>query len=407
GWSDKASAVAKSMAPISKGVVIVTRLGLRLTTAIVIGSAVASSASAQTTRWSEQQANAWYAAQPWLVGSNYVPKSAINQLEMWQEATFDPAEIDKELGWAEELGMNTMRVFLHDLLWQQDSVGFRKRIDQFLVIASRHHIRPVFVLFDSVWDPSPHLGPQHPPVPGVHNSGWVQSPAVSALADPAQYPRLRDYVQGVIGAYAGDPRVLAWDLWNEPGNENSDSYGKEELRDKRERVAILLPQAFQWARAAHPTQPLTSGVCCVEWNPDGRNLDRIRQIQLRESDIITFHNYSWPEYFQRQVAWLKKYNRPVICTEYMARPVGSTFDALLPLAKQQRVGMINWGFVAGKTQTYLPWDSWQHPYVVAEPPVWFHEVLRPDGTPYRQAEVDLIRQLTGVQSADARRTSLR
>jgi len=385
----------------------VTRLGLRLTTAIIIGSAVAGSASAQTTRWSEQQANAWYAAQPWLVGSNYVPKSAINQLEMWQEATFDPAEIDKELGWAEELGMNTMRVFLHDLLWQQDSAGFRKRIDQFLVIASRHHIRPVFVLFDSVWDPLPHLGPQHPPVPGVHNSGWVQSPAVSALADPAQYPRLRDYVQGVIGAYAGDPRILAWDLWNEPGNENSDSYGKEELRDKRERVAILLPQAFQWARAAHPTQPLTSGVCCVEWNPDGRNLDRIRQIQLRESDIITFHNYSWPEYFQRQVAWLKKYNRPVICTEYMARPVGSTFDALLPLAKQQRVGMINWGFVAGKTQTYLPWDSWQHPYVVAEPPVWFHEVLRPDGTPYRQAEVDLIRQLTGVQSADAKRTSLR
>src|SRR5690349_1639873 len=118
------------MAPISKGVVIVTRLGLRLTTAIVIGSAVASSASGQTTRWSEQQANAWYAAQPWLVGSNYVPKSAINQLEMWQEATFDPAEIDKELGWAEELGMNTMRVFLHDLLWQQDSAGFRKRIDQ-------------------------------------------------------------------------------------------------------------------------------------------------------------------------------------------------------------------------------------------------------------------------------------
>jgi hypothetical protein len=395
------------MAPISKGVVIVTRLGLRLTTAIIIGSAVGGSASAQTTRWSEQQANAWYAAQPWLVGSNYVPKSAINQLEMWQEATFDPAEIDKELGWAEELGMNTMRVFLHDLLWQQDSAGFRKRIDQFLVIASRHHIRPVFVLFDSVWDPSPHLGPQHPPVPGVHNSGWVQSPAVSALADPAQYPRLRDYVQGVIGAYASDPRVLAWDLWNEPGNENSDSYGKEELRDKRERVALLLPQAFQWARAAHPTQPLTSGVCCVEWNPDGRNLDRIRQIQLRESDIITFHNYSWPEYFQRQVAWLKKYNRPVICTEYMARPVGSTFDALLPLAKQQRVGMINWGFVAGKTQTYLPWDSWQHPYVVAEPPVWFHEVLRPDGTPYRQAEVDLIRQLTGVQSADAKRTSLR
>jgi hypothetical protein len=112
-----------------------------------------------------------------------VPKSAINQLEMWQEATFDPVEIDREFGWAEAMGMNTMRVFLHDLLWQQDSTGFRQRIDRFLAIASRHHIRPLLVLFDSVWDPLPQLGPQYPPIPGVHNSGWVQSPGAKALAE--------------------------------------------------------------------------------------------------------------------------------------------------------------------------------------------------------------------------------
>jgi len=395
------------MAPISKGDSIVTRLGFRLATALLVGSASVSAVSAQTPRWSEQRATAWYAAQPWLVGSNYVPRSAINQLEMWQEATFHPMEIDRELGWAEALGMNTMRVFLHDLLWQQDSIGFRKRIDQFLVIAARHHIRPMFVIFDSVWDPSPHLGPQHPPIPGVHNSGWVQSPGARALADSTQYPRLRGYVQGLLRAYANDSRILAWDLWNEPGAANTDSYGKDELRDKEARVKVLLPLVFQWARAVNPSQPLTSGVCCVETNPDGRNLDELRQIQLRESDIITFHNYSWPEYFQRQVGWLKRQNRPVICTEYMARPVGSTFDALLPIAKQENVGMINWGFVAGKTQTYWPSDSWQHPYVLEQPPVWFHEVLRPDGSAYRQAEVDLIRQLTGVQSTGRERTSLR
>ena len=384
-----------------------TRLGFRLATALLVGSASLSAVSAQTPGWSEQRATAWYAAQPWLVGSNYVPRSAINQLEMWQEATFNPVEIDRELGWAEALGMNTMRVFLHDLLWQQDSIGFRKRIDRFLLIAARHHIRPMFVIFDSVWDPSPHLGPQHPPIPGVHNSGWVQSPGARALADPAQYPRLQGYVQGLLRTYANDSRILAWDLWNEPGATNTDSYGKDELRDKEARVKVLLPLVFQWARAVNPSQPLTTGVCCVETNPDGRNLDELRQIQLRESDIITFHNYSWPEYFQRQVGWLKRQNRPVICTEYMARPVGSTFDALLPIAKQERVGMINWGFVAGKTQTYLPWDSWQHPYVLEQPAVWFHEVLRPDGSPYRQAEVDLIRQLTGVQSMQRERTSLR
>jgi hypothetical protein len=386
----------------------VTRLllSLSLAASVIVGCSPPSTVSPKSPRWSEQHADVWYAGQPWLVGSNYVPKSAINQLEMWQAETFDPVGIDQELGWAEALGMNTMRVFLHDLLWQQDSVGFRHRIDQFLVIAQRHHIRPVFVLFDSCWDPWPHLGTQHPPTPGVHNSGWVQSPGARALAEPAQRPRLRAYVQGIVGAYANDSRILAWDVWNEPDNQNGSSYAQEELHDKVERVTALLPQVFEWARAVHPTQPLTSGVWGVEDSRDGSKLSEIRRIQLRESDVITFHNYGDRNSFQRQVAWLKKYNRPVICTEYMARPTGSTF-ALLPVAKEENVGMINWGFVAGKTQTYLPWDSWQHPYVEAQPAVWFHEVLNSDGTPYRQAEADLIRQLTGAQSVVGGRTSLR
>ena len=368
-----------------------------MTSALIVIGLCTSIAWAQTPRWPEQKANAWYARQPWLIGSNYVPKSAINQLEMWQEATFDPVQIDKELTWAEAIGMNTMRVFLHDLLWEQDAAGFQKRIDQFLTISSRHHIRPMFVLFDSCWDPLPHLGLQHPPVPGVHNSGWVQSPGATALADASQYPRLKAYVRGVVGAFAKDDRILAWDVWNEPGADNGGSYEKQELKDKTARVMTLLPQAFEWAREANPVQPLTSGVWAVDTSPDGADLGELQRFQLRESDIVTFHNYRWPEDFKREVMWLKKYNRPVICTEFMARPVGSTFDAVLPIAKQERVGAINWGFVAGKTQTYLPWESWQHPYILNQPPVWFHEVLRPDGTPYRQAEVNLIRQLTGKQ----------
>ena len=372
-------------------------LNVGLTTALLVGCAGTQPAemTPRTARWSEQQANTWYAGQRWLVGSNYVPRSAVNQLEMWQEETFDPAMIDQELGWAEELGMNTMRVFLHDLLWLQDSVGFRRRMDEFLAIADRHGIRPMFVLFDSVWDPEPRLGPQRAPTPGVHNSGWVQSPGSGALANPWQYPRLKAYVQGVIRAFGNDPRVLAWDLWNEPDNQNGSSYGREELLDKVDRVNVLLPQVFEWARAVRPIQPLTSGVWSVESHRDDSDLDEIRRIQIRESDIITFHNYGDRESFHRQLTWMKKYNRPLICTEYMARPTGSTF-ALLPMAKEHEVGMYNWGFVMGKTQTHLPWDSWQRPYVDREPAEWFHEVLRPDGTPYRQAEADLIRQLTGA-----------
>lgn len=356
-----------------------------------------SYAAAQTQRWSEQKANDWYAKQPWLVGSNYVPKSAINQLEMWQAATFDPKQIDLELGWAQGLGMNTMRVFLHDLPWKEDAPGFQKRIDQFLTIAAKHHIRPVFVLFDSVWDPAPKPGPQHAPVPGVHNSGWVQSPGAAALADDSQVPRLKAYVQGVVGEFGKDDRVLAWDVWNEPASDNRGNYPKTELpaKQKQARVAALLPQVFAWAREMNPTQPLTSGVCCVDQEANGDHLEPIPQIQLRESDVITFHNYSWPEYFKQEIVWLKKLGRPVICTEYMARSVGSTFDTILPIAKAEHVGAINWGFVAGKTQTYYPWESWDHPYVKNQPPVWFHEILHPDGKPYRQAEADLIRELTG------------
>jgi len=366
---------------------------------ILFAATLCSTAFAQSSRWSEQKANDWYAHQPWLVGSNYVPKSAINELEMWQEASFDPAEIDKELSWAEAMGMNTMRVFLHDLLWQQDAPGFRKRIDQFLTIASRHHIRSLFVLFDSCWDPAPQLGPQHAPIAGMHNSGWVQSPGAKALSDPRQYPRLKVYVQGVVGAFAKDDRILGWDVWNEPGSDQTGNYPKTELKNelKIARVAELLPQVFAWAREMNPTQPLTSGVYEVDISRDESAQDELERIQLRESDVITFHNYSWPESFKSEIAWLRRFHRPVICTEFMARSVGSTFDTILPIAKQEQVGAINWGFVAGKTQTYYPWESWDHPYVKNQPPVWFHEVLHPDGKPYRQAEVDLIRQLTAKQ----------
>jgi len=355
-----------------------------------------SFASAQTSRWSEQKANEWYAQQPWLLGSNYYPKSAINELEMWQADTFDAAQIDKELGWAESLGMNTMRVFLHDLLWQQDAPGFQKRLDQFLSIASKHHIRPLLVLFDSCWDPLPKLGKQHDPVPGVHNSGWVQAPGAKALADPAEEPRLKAYVQGVVGAFAKDDRILGWDVWNEPDNHGGGNYQKTELKpsEKVGRVEVLLPKVFAWAREVNPSQPLTSGLWDVDFSK-GEPEHEVDRIQVRESDVITFHNYSWPESFKAEVEWLKKFHRPIICTEFMARSVGSTFDGILPIAKEEKVGAINWGFVAGKTQTYYPWESWDHPYVKHQPPVWFHEVLHPDGTPYRQAEADLMKKLTG------------
>jgi len=360
-------------------------------TFILLG--VLSSATAVAApRWPAQQANDWYARQAFLVGSNFIPSTAINELEMWQADTFDLPTIDRELGWAESLGMNTMRVFLHNLLWQHDSAGFLRRMDQFLQVAEKHHIRILFVLLDSVWDPHPKLGRQREPKPHVHNSGWVQAPGAEILKDePRWNQELKPYVVGVIGRFRDDPRVLMWDLMNEPDNENP-PYKAQELPNKAELALRLLREECKWARSTNPSQPLTSGVWKDDWSRDDK-LSEMASFQLQNSDIITFHSYEPADEMKRRVDSLRRFGRPIVCTEYMARPRGSTFASILPLLKKEKVGAYNWGFVNGKSQTIYPWDSWDKTYT-AEPTVWFHDIFRKDGTPYDPEEVKLIRQLT-------------
>jgi hypothetical protein len=351
-------------------------------------------ASADPGPWTADRANSWYRGQGWLVGANYIPGTAINQIEMFQQGTYDPRRIDSELALAQQLGFNTMRVFLHDLLWAQDRLGFQRRLAQFVAISASRGIKPLFVLFDSCWDPHPELGPQHAPIVGVHNSGWVQSPGADRLDDPRYGATLRDYVTGVVSQFRSDPRVLGWDLWNEPDNP-AKVYRNVERKDKLELVTALLPQVFQWARAVGPVQPLTSGVWQGSWGAGNRST--IAGIQLDNSDVITFHSYAKPAEFEARIAELAPLGRPILCTEYLARPMGSTVEGILPIAKRHNVGAYNWGLVAGKTQTYLPWDTWNDADP-SNPTLWFSDLLQPDGRPYRAGEIQTIKQLTGVQA---------
>lgn len=364
---------------------------LFLTCLLQNGNAQAQSEKARAV-WAKEKASDWYSKQEWLVGANFIPSTAINQLEMWQEASFDKVTIDRELGYARAIGMNTMRVYLHDLLWDQDSTGFVKRINAFLEIADKHHIKPFFVLFDSCWDPFPKLGKQRMPTPFVHNSGWVQSPGYTALKDSTQYKRLERYVKGVVSNFKDDKRVLGWDVWNEPDNTNASSYGKQELPDKINYVLPLLQKAFLWCRFVNPTQPITSGVWVGDWSAHDK-LKAIDKLQLEQSDIITFHNYDNGAEFEKRIQWLQRYGKPILCTEYMARGNNSTFGSSLPIAHKYRVGIFNWGLVDGKTQTKYAWDSWAKKYT-AEPELWFHEIFHKDGKPYRSEETTLIKQLT-------------
>lgn len=343
--------------------------------------------------WPPEKANQWYEKTGWLVGANYGPANAINQLEMWQPDTFDLRQIDKELAWAESLGFNSMRVFLHHLLWEQDSKGFLERMDKFLEVADRHRIGVMFVLFDAVWDPNPELGPQREPRKHLHNSGWVQSPGHKILRDRSKHDSLKPYVVGVVGRFKDDRRVHVWDLFNEPDNINRPAYIGAEPNNKMELSTELLKKTFQWAREAGPTQPLTAGVWIGQW-PDPAKLSMIEKLSLEQSDVISFHSYDNLDKLKQCVNNLKRYDRPILCTEYMARPNGSTFDPHLGWMKENKVSAYNWGFVQGKTQTIYPWDSWTKEYK-AEPPVWFHDIFRTDGTPYRPEEVEYIRKVTG------------
>jgi len=326
-------------------------------------------------KWTIEQANSWYQQQGWPRGCNFIPSTAINQLEMWQAETFDTATINRELGWAESIGMNTMRVYLHHLAWEVDPAGFKNRMDQYLSIANKHGIKTIFVFFDDCWNPTYKAGKQPDPKPGVHNSGWVRDPGDLIYKDTALVVELETYVKDVMQQFAQDKRILLWDLYNEPGNSG---YGNKSMP--------LLKKIFTWGHEINPSQPLSSAV----WDA---KLGDLNKFQLENSDVITYHNYNNDTLHRKAIDSLRLYRRPLICSEYMARRNNSRFENIMPMLKAENIGAINWGLVAGKTNTMYAWDAPMPDG--SEPKLWFHEIFRKDGTPYKQEEVDLIKKLTG------------
>ncbi len=332
--------------------------------------------SAQTARpvWTTAEATTWYADKGWLRGCDFIPSTAVNQLEMWQAESFDTATISRDLGYAQSIGLNCMRVFLHHLAWQQDPRGFKERMNQYLTIADSKKIKTIFVFFDDCWNETYHSGVQPAPKLGVHNSGWLRDPGKLLYDDPELMNLLASYVKDVLNNFRNDSRILLWDLYNEPGNSG---YGNKSM--------LLLKNVFKWSREINPNQPLSAGV----WN---KELTDLNHFQLTASDVITYHNYEPEKEHQQAIDTLEKYGRPLICTEYMARLRNSTFFNIMPMLKKERIGAINWGLVSGKTNTKYAWDT---PIPDgSEPKVWFHDIFRPDGTPYSQQEVEFIVKMT-------------
>ena len=357
-------------------------------------------------RWTEERAWQWHNENGWMVGTNFNPSTSINQLEFWQEDTYDPETIERELEWSAELGMNMHRVYLHNLLWDQDSIGFLERVDNYLNISESKNIKTLFVLLDDVWHPVPKLGKQPEPIPFVHNSGWVQAPGSEILGDSSRHDELKNYVKGVISHFADDKRVVGWDLYNEPDNvassdpenlvNNINFRGLNrgpEVKEKHIYSLSLLKKMFLWAREVNPSQPLTVGLWkdSETWN-DIDNLSAIDRFAISNSDVISFHAYGDLEETRKKIEDLEQFNRPLLCTEYLARGEQNTFQIMLPLFKEKEIAAVNWGFVAGKTNTAFPWSSWQVEFD-SLPKIWHHDIYLPDKTPYDEKEIAFLKNI--------------
>ena len=344
-------------------------------------------------RWSEEKAWKWHQENGWMAGTNFNPSTAINQLEFFQEESFDMETIDRELSWSAELGMKMHRVYLHNLLWDQDSLGFVNRINAYLETADKYQIKTMLVLLDDVWHPLPKLGKQPDPTPFVHNSGWVQAPGATILGDSLRHDELKNYIKGVISHFAEDKRVVAWDLYNEPDNvANQPGYAELELKDKYTYTFALLKKVVRWAREVNPSQPLTIGIWKGDhslWgNPQA--LRPLERFMIENSDVISFHSYDNLQVTTEKVEELIKYNRPIICTEYLARGNGSTFEDILPMFKENEIHAVNWGFVSGKTNTIFPWSSWSKTFD-SMPKIWHHDIYRTDKSPFSEEEIALLK----------------
>lgn len=339
-----------------------------------------SSAASRKGPWTEEKANKWYYSQDWPVGCDYIVSNAINQIEMWQESTFSPELIDKELSAAEDLGFNTIRLFLHDLVYEADPKGFKARISQVLDICEGHGIRVVMTFFtnggkfDNIA-----LGEQPAPTPGIHNPQWRQSPGAEVVNDPSQWPRLEQYVKDILRRFGKDKRIYCWCLYNEPENDNR---GANSLP--------LLKECFKWAWDVNPDQPLTAPFASLMANDDRVN-PAVWGFLAENCDIISFHCYNPASVLMdKYITALQKLNRPIICTECVGRPVNTIYD-MYTFCRKENVGVLSFGLFEGKTQLRFHWDSKEG---AEEPKVWFHDLFREDGTPYDPKEVEFIKGIT-------------
>ncbi len=351
-------------------------------------------------RWTSERAWEWYNARPWIRGCNYMPSDCANRIDMWQTYQFEVhfATAERELALAESIGFNSMRLILEFPVWDAEHDAFMEHLERYLALLHRHGMTAMLVLANdcsvprAAWKPA-QLGEQHYDI-GYHGGRRV-SPhgALGELSylplddDPDYRVRYDSFVREVITTYARDERVLIWNLFNEPGNNRADL------------SLSHMERFFAIAREIDPIQPLCAD-CFGDYYKEGSSIGE-RALEL--SDVVSYHNYNDLDNNIEVLEKIRLVGRPILNTEWLHRIYRNTVESIYPLLYLEKVGAYNWGFVAGKYQTYEPWNGvWERVDAGEDYDVtrWQHDLIRPSGRPYDPREIALIKSYN--QKADER-----
>lgn len=364
-------------------------------------------------KWSKERAWEWYNARPWIRGCNYMSADCANRVDQWQEYGFEERfeTAAGELKLMAELGYNSIRIIPEFIVWKKEHDGFTERFERYIELAAQNNISCMIVLGNDCCPPKEEalkrmrLGEQQVDW-GYHGGrrisqhGRFDGIGYSLLDDPEYTEKYYEFVREIVGKYKNDERVIMWDVYNEPGNSR--------------RSGITLPHLekfFEIIRDIDPIQPLTVGI----WSQSTEleNLTEAEKYGLENSDIISYHNYNSYENNVRELRLLKKLGRPVINTEWLNRCGGNSVEEMFPLFYLEKIGCYNWGFVAGKYQTYEPWNGIWDGY--KENPEafehfdftkWFHDIYRPSHNPYNPKETELIKRFCNLADKDIQKQSI-
>ncbi|MDO4194676.1 MAG: cellulase family glycosylhydrolase [Prevotellaceae bacterium] len=347
---------------------------------VIVLVCFALSVSAQ--RWTVEKAKEWEKINPWFCGVNYIPANAVNYTAMWDKTSFSPMVIKKELALMKDLGMNCVRFVMQYKVYEENPSRFIKTLDKVLELCDKAGVKAMPIFFDDCifgTNNDPVTGKQPEPLEGWYAWAWSPSPGLSMVVDEREHGKLEKYVKDILTHFSDDPRIMLWDLYNEPTN-----------TVMPERSWPLLKKVFNWARTVNPLQPISVGL----WNDN----EELNNFLVENSDIITYHIYADADKTLKKIKQMKTYGRPVICTEWMNRVAGSTIKDNLHLFAEENSGCMLWGLVNGKTQTHLCWGH--RPEQLPYTGVWQHDIFKNNMKPYDYDEIELLRKTIDAKKVE-------